>query len=362
MRKVLLATSALVAGSFAVSAANAAAPEMTMFGSIDIQYQGNSSNTAGTAGTNQLGNLTFMNSMHFDVNAEADNGLAYGGRVDWRPAGHSIDELWIDMSGSWGKVVIGQDDSVGDDNVPHAGSVSVGGFGWTGSVVASAGAVGGALQTAEATARNFDSARVSYYTPDFGGFMAGISYTPDDSNGTTTTTSTGAGAVTNTVTADKYDAITELMAKWSGDLGGASLTVAAMTRMADAVSATEEDLSAYEIGATVGVADFTIGANYHDNGDSGIAKTSTATAGEGWSLGVGYSFGDAAVSAAYLSTEIDDAGTTSDEYENLALDVEYTVAEGLKMYAGAQFAESKDGSAATSAKSRALIAGTRLSF
>lgn len=344
MRKVLLATSALVAGSFAVSAANAAAPEMTLFGSIDIQYQGNSSNTAGTAGTNALGNINFMNSMMWDINAEADNGLAYGGRVDWRPSNHTVDELWIDMSGSWGKVVIGNDDAVGDDNVPHAGSVSVGGFGWTGSVVASAGAVGGAPQTAEATARLFDNARVSYYTPDFGGFMAGVSVTPDDNANTT------------------YDTITEVMAKWSGDLGGASLTVAAMHRMADASAAATEDLGATEIGATVGVADFTIAANYHDNGDSGIAKTSTATAGEGWSLGVGYSFGDAAVSAAYLSTEIDDAGTTSDEYENIALDVEYTVAEGLKMYAGAQFAESKDGSAATSAKSRALIAGTRLSF
>jgi hypothetical protein len=354
MRKVLLATSALAAGTAFATAANAAAPEMSIFGSLDVQYQSESydkKNSAGNtvAGKDAFGYLNFMNSIHFDINAEADNGLAYGGRVDWRPSNHTIDEIWIDFKGGFGTIVAGNDDSVGDNNVPHGGSVLVGSFGWTGTYVAGSSAkVGNANVSAESTSRNFDAAKVSYYTPDLGGFGAGFSWTPDDNNSGTT-----------------YDSQTEVAAWWSGDLGGASMTAGALYRMADATATTNEDLRAYEIGATVSVAGFNLGAGYHDNGESGTAKGSSASAGNGFSLGVGYSMGATSVSLGYLSTELENADATSDDYSNIAFDIEHSVAEGLIVYGGIQFAESTDASATgngSNQESTSVIVGTRVSF
>jgi hypothetical protein len=356
MRKVLLASSALVAAASFATASNAAAPEMTMFGSIDIQYKGEShdnlnSSGAAVANNDDLGELPFMTSIHFDVNAESDSGLAYGGRVDWRPSGNSIDELWIDVAGNWGKVVLGQDDSVADDNVPNGASALVGSFGFTGTYIAGAAAkVGGAQTNSNSGGGTSDNSKVSYYTPDFSGFGGGVSYTLD----------TDAGGSTGT-----YDSTTELAAWWSGDVSGASLTVATSYKTADANTNTNEDLGSWELGAMAGIGDFTVAANYFDNGDSGIAKTSTGDGGTGYALGVAYSFGDAAVSVGYLSTEQEDGASGTDEYENLAIDVEYTVAEGLLTYAGIQFAESTDASTSGNGHSQdstALLLGTRLSF
>jgi hypothetical protein len=350
MRKILLATSALVAGSVVATAAQAGAPEVTLFGSLDVQYQSESYDNNDVAGTDQFGYLNFMNSFMWDINAEADNGLAYGGRVDWRPSNDNLDEIWIDFKGSFGTIVAGNDDSVGDNNVPHGGSVLVGSFGWTGTYVAGTNSsVGNASMSAESIARNFDDAKVSYYTPDMGGFGAGISITPDSNGGDAA-----------------FDTQTELAAWWSGDLGGASLTAGGLYKMADAEAETaNEDLSAYEIGATVSVAGFNFGAGLYDNGDSGVAKGSSADAGTGFSLGVGYSMGATAVSLGYLSTEETQADSTTDEYNNIAFDVEHTVAEGLLVYGGIQFGESTDGSVggtAGSQESTAVIIGTRLSF
>jgi hypothetical protein len=369
MRKILLATSALVAGSaIAASASAAEAPTVTMSGGIDLYYAAETNDEAEATRTDEFQYAPASTELRWDVNAEADNGLAYGGRVEWRPMSDAIDEIWIDLSGSFGTVVLGNDDGVGDNTVPHAGSALVGSYGFDGSYLAGSAAnvgVAGGYGPSHGTA---DSTKISYYTPSFGGFSAGVSITPDDnmSGDTTTTANLTTGAVTSTTADNAFDNHIELMASFSGDFGGAAVKVAGQYQMAEADVDTNEDIDTYEIGATVGIAGFTIAAGYFDNGDSGVAKTGTqADAGTGFDIGVGYSFGATSVSVGYLSTEQSDTDGTEDEYSNLSFDVEYTVAEGLSAYAGVQFAESDDTSDATDAgaeDSTAVVIGTRLSF
>lgn len=370
MRKILLATSALVAGSAVAASASAAeAPTVSLSGGIDIQYV-SETNDQSKARVDSLGYLPFMTALIWDVNAEADNGLAYGGRIDWRPTTDNLDEIWLDFSGSFGKVVLGNDDGVGDDNVPQGGSVLVGSFGWTGTYLAgSAAGVGGVgSSTFNSGFGTSDAAKVSYYTPSFGGFSGGVSWTPDSSiSGTTTTTANlTTGAVSSSTADNAFDNHWELMASYSGELAGASVTVAGLYKNADASAATtNEDVSAWELGTKVGIAGFSIGANYFDNGDSNITKGSSADAGNGYTLGVAYSFGATAVSLGYGYAEAEQADGSDDDYSNISLDVEYNVAEGLSAYAGVQFAESDDASDATSAgeeESTTVIIGTRLSF
>ena len=370
MRKVLLATSALVAGSaMAASAVSAAeAPTLDISGKINIQYTGESyDKDRGAANTDAFAIAGASTELTFDANAEADNGLKYGGRIELRPTSGSTtsDEIWIDFAGDFGTVVIGQDDGVADNSLVGGQSALVGSYGWDGSYVAGTSSKAGSAGAGSSfTGGTGDDAKISYYTPSFGGFGAGISFTPDqnhsDSSDTSKTTETG----------DLYSNHIELMAKYSGEVSGASFTVVGGYKTADAEDADSgttkrEDLSAFELGATVSFGDFTVGANMWDNGDSGENKDSTTDAGNGYSLGLGYSMGDTAVSVGYLTTE-KDTGSEEDTYENISLDVEYTVAEGLVAYAGVQFAESDDASDTSSATgesdSTAIVVGTRLTF
>ncbi|WP_420548478.1 porin [Curvivirga sp.] len=375
MRKILLATSALVAGSAVAASASAAeAPTVSLSGGIDIQYISETNDTSNNR-KDDLGYLPFMTALIWDIDAEADNGLAYGGRIDYRPsnasgsggANDNLDEIWIDLKGSFGKVVLGSDDGVGEDNVPQGGSVLVGSFGWTGTYVSgrSNSQLQGNAPGPDAGYDSSDAAKISYYTPSFGGFSAGFSFVPDSSVGSLTDSSTG-----TSVSLDA-DNMYELMASYSGEFGGASVTVAGQYRTADVAETTEanaegrEDIEVFEIGTQVGIAGFNIGASYFDNGESGILKSSDADAGHGYTLGVAYSFGATAVSVGYAATEAEDINGQDDTYENLSLDVEYTVAEGLSTYAGVQFSESDDASVTGSAgeeESTTVIIGTRLSF
>lgn len=342
MRKILMTTTAALASTIAFSAAQAAEPTMTVSGAINYQYTTESSDTSGVAGVDQFQMGNSSTQLHFDVDAEADNGLVYGGRVDWRPASNGIDEIWIDIQGSFGTLILGNDDGA-VDQVPGAVDVLVGSFGYDGDYAGGENSQQGSASVGFGSNFNTDdNSKIVYYTPSFGGFTGGFSHTPDDNNGGT-------------------EAVSELSAAWGGDLGGASLDLGAGYLFGSSTQGTE-DISAYRVGAVLGVGDFSFGASYVDDGDSGIAKGSRATAGSGGNIAVGYNFGTGAVSAGYLATEVDDATGTVDEFDNLHFDVEYYLAEGLTTYAGVQFTESTDGSANLSDESTTVIIGAALAF
>ena len=363
MRKVLLATSALVAAASFATASNAAAPELTLSGSIDMRYVSNSADNVDSNGERpgsafDQQNAPGATSIHFDVNAESDSGLSYGGRVDWRPVANSIDEIWIDLAGSWGTVVIGNDDGIGDSNVPSVGSVLVGSYGLDGSNTASSNKIGVAFAGQGSFGGTSDAAKITYITPDLSGFGAGVSLTANADLGTYKVQGAATGV-------DEFGSHTELGAWWAGDLSGSAVKVGVSHKMAEAESHLDNDLSSTEVGASVTFGDFSVAANYYDNGDGGIVSTSTADNGDGFGLGVSYSFGDAAVSVGYVSNEADDGAAGEDEYENLSLDVQYSLAEGLTTYAGVQFAESLDASVTGNGRTQEetmIVVGTTLSF
>ncbi|WP_420548482.1 porin [Curvivirga sp.] len=358
MRKILMATTAVSASVFALSAQAAESPKVSLSGAIDIQYTSESSDTAGNGGTDNLGYSASNTQLIWDIDAEADNGLAYGGRIDYRPTNSSgsatdsnLDEIWIDLAGSFGKVVLGNDDGV-SDAIPGGTDPLVGSYAYDGGFVGGENhQVGGAALAVESQFNTGDEAKISYFTPAFSGFSAGFSFTPDSS----VTPSSGTD----------YDNHYEFIAAYSGEFGNVGLDVGAGYYTAEAAnigSQSYEDVESYEIGATVTVAGFTIGAGYFDDGDSLVAAGSSASAGEGYNMAVGYSFGATAVSLGYLATEADDATGTTDEYDNLHLDVEYTIAEGLAAYVGVQLTESNDGSAGTTEEGQAVVIGTNLAF
>jgi hypothetical protein len=157
MRKVLLATTALVAMS--VTAAQA---DVSISGSYRFQYQVN--NDAANSSSSD-GNITIKSS------ATADNGVTYGVVSNNGIHTGSVEDAYLSMSG-FGEIKLGMLDSALDDkdgilvdNAPYKGA----GYGAT-SIVAQAITVGAETNST-----------VNYHSPSINGFQLSASF--DDTAG-----------------------------------------------------------------------------------------------------------------------------------------------------------------------------------
>ena len=360
MRKTLLATSALIAAG-ALSGQAVAEMKLDISGGAQIEMDFISDD--GDTGVAQNGDehgIDFGNSstqIFFTAENTADNGLTYGYKFDMRTSGGagnttiSNDESYMYFSGNWGAVHLGNDDNVIDNNVPGGESVLVGAWGYDGSIGLRGTHIGGATGTGTALPTlahsSGDTTKIAYYSPSFNGFDVAASYTPDpDSNNQL----------------GNRDNQMEVAARYQGDFGDVNVGVGVGYLWADQ-DVGFKDSEGLMAGATVGFGAFSAAIGYGDNGDSGIATTSNADAGGWWNVGLAYAVsGSTSVSFGYMNGEEGQADGTEDEIDIFALDVQYTVAEGLTAFGELQYAESEDSSANQEYESEALILGTRISF
>jgi len=183
MKKVLLGTTALLAGAgFVASPAFAAdgiklgvggffkEAYMVVFDDDNEGEAGNENNTDG-----------FFNDaeVHFTGSTVLDNGLEVGARIELEGEndGDQIDEAWIYFSGGFGEVRVGSD----DDALANACIVPPGG---TGNFSAFSPNQWGANTVTTNTVCNGvddkgDAQKLVYITPSFGGFQLTVSYTPN---------------------------------------------------------------------------------------------------------------------------------------------------------------------------------------
>lgn len=377
MKKTLLGASALVGvASFAAAPALAAeAPEISFSGALGYEaiWSDNDQETAGT-GFNITGNEQ-QSELVWSATGTADNGLEYGANVQWRWLGNGagaggFDESYMDFRGGFGRVYLGSEDGVSDLVAGTAGhTVQVGTWGTDGNNALRAFTVPGGMNTAvhyyqSHAGMTSDSNKIGYVTPSFGGFSAGISYSPEGN--------TGQAAGVNDGAAQK---VTEIAAGYNGSFGDVSLTVDGSYGFGSdeannanaAAEIDNEDISAYMLGAMVGFAGFNVAAAYGNNDDSGCASNvNNCDAGDFWNVGAGYSFGPASVSVMYQEGTDDVNGNGRDsESEIFHAGVSYTVAEGLSTYANYYNMDfSADGGLTAANKNEAdiLILGSRITF
>ncbi|MEY3197219.1 MAG: hypothetical protein RLZZ59_587 [Pseudomonadota bacterium] len=259
---------------------------------------------------------------------------------------------------------------------------------------------------------NGESARkVSYYTPEFGGFQVGLSYIPDTSNlggGTlkdekdsyniaTTYTYNVTDALTKNVTSTVYSEKKPIKDAYSfgvsfkhqfTDLVGIKLAatgecgkpaqqgekaVTVKDKDGKIVNATTKSnyklakLSTYNIGGIVTIGNYSLAASYANLGDS---MTSSEVLGKKrntkyYTAGVAYSQGPAAISLSY--SKADQFGNKMDIY---TLGTDYKLAPGLLPYAEIALFNGKSGLPAVyksdtpkqKFKGMAFILGAKLEF
>lgn len=391
MKKTLLGASALVGvASFAAAPALAAeAPEISFSGALGYEavWHDGDQEAAGT-GLNITGNEQ-QSELVWSATGTADNGLEYGANVQWRWLGAGagaggFDESYMDFRGGFGRVYLGSEDGVSDLVAGTAGhTVQVGTWGTDGNNALRHFTVPGGMSTTlhyyqSHAGMTSDSNKIGYVTPSFGGFSAGISYSPDGN--------TGQAAGVNNGGAQK---VTEIAAGYNGSFGDVSLTVDGSYGFGSdeaggtisgatlnnngtitaggANTGDQEDIGAYQLGAMVGFAGFNVAGAYGDNDDSGCLKaTNNCDAGSYWNLGAGYSFGPASVSVMYQEGTSDpDGDNQEDESEIFHAGVSYTVAEGLSTYANYYNMDFQaDGGTTLANRNEAdiLILGSRITF
>ena len=104
-------------------------------------------------------------------------GWSTAARSSSRPtptARFNTDESWVFLRGGWGELRMGDEDGVVDNSIIGGQTIAAGTGGIDGSSFVVAGISGEGVFPTETD----DSTKIRYYTPSFGGFSLGVSFTP----------------------------------------------------------------------------------------------------------------------------------------------------------------------------------------
>jgi len=339
MKKGLLGSTALVAATaLTAGVAQAQAPTVSFSGFINFQayfadrdartaVAGTVTTVLGLTGTDvwDTKDMYFGTDdaeLHINVKGTADNGLEYGAKIELEATQGSTgnaDEARIQLSGSWGTLQLGDEDGA-EDTMNYGGENVMGATGgWDGdgddmTSLAS-------LLFPTIVGDSSDSTKITYYSPRFSGVQIGASYSPNLTDGDV---NPGDDSV--------FTDFIGLGVNYDGSFGDLRIRASGVYTLASYEGALAvEDISAYSIGAIVGVGPFQVGANYTDNGDSGTATILNADH-TYYDVAIGFETGPVYLSAGYISHDYEILGVTVSP-SAISVTADYTVAPGLTAYA-----------------------------
>ncbi|MFV1849404.1 MAG: porin [Thalassospira sp.] len=321
MKKILVASSALVAVAFAGQAQASEKISLSVGGYME-QWIG-----VADQDNNAQDNYNAFQSdteVHFSGATTLDNGIEVGAKIELvgegGNSGTMVDEQYLYVNGGFGQVKLGAEDGAAADmgiSAPAVGPVGANDGDMPNWVALAA--------TPDTVPAGGDSKRITYYTPSLGGFKAGFSYADDDSSENDDDVATGDNRVSAGI-------------QYNGDFDGVSV----------AVAVTGEHMGEgewYSVGANVGFGAFTVGASaMHRDAEFGFGENVTANIGTGtngnrttadddthFDVGVSYAMDAATVSLTYAYAEDDRSNdaTGSDEVSALDLGLAYTLGAGV---------------------------------
>lgn len=339
MKKILLGTSAIAGLAFATAAQAQDPIQIGISGALDTSLAFNAAGGDGVGGqgANNLAgadNLAIQQdwSLNFTGSTTLENGLTIGvyieldqGSADSNNGEGTTDvkedEVYAVISGGFGEFRIGQDDAalndVNENFVVTGGSLFYDNDGAHDIGINTS--LGGPLDTDLEIVSN--DATIWYRTPRFAGFRALASYTPD-------TTPPGDQQVqADSTIEDVFSFAVDYENSFSGvDLGvygGFSIG----NNDGGGTTNTDDPL-AYAVGATVGVAGFTVGGGYN--------AAEFTNGGDQWTANAGVSYSIDKVSVGVLGMFGEtEAGTGSAEDTGWSVQVDGSYALGPGVTVGA---------------------------
>ncbi|WP_412559187.1 porin [Thalassospira sp. MIT1370] len=356
MKKILVASSALVAVAFAGQAQASEKISLSVSGYME-QWIG-----VADQDNNAVDNVNAFQSdteVHFKGATTLDNGIEVGAAIEFEGEGGNsgtmVDEQYLYVNGGFGQVKLGAEDGAAADmgiSAPAVGPVGANDGDMPNWVTLAV--------TPDTVPAGGDSKRLTYYTPSLGGFKAGISYADDDSSENNDKVTSGDNRVSGGV-------------EYSGDFDGVSV----------AVAVTGEHMGEgewYSVGTKVGFGAFTIGGSaMRRDAEFGYGQNVTANIGTGtggnrttadddkhYDIGVSYAMDAASVSLTYAYAEDDSSNTStgSDEVSAIDLGLAYTLGAGVTWKSSVFWfdSEGQDAGTADDNEGYGVVTGLALSF
>lgn len=388
MKNILLGTSVLVgAAALFAGAANADTPKVTLGG--NAAFEGVHVSDDQDAGHRSSDFFT-RNTLTVRVDAKTDAGLGYGAGMDLladttqdannavgtpgtRKAGGNAKRTFLYVDGVWGRVEGGSDYGVEQTMKVDAGSIARATGGISGDWTLFANNSAAFLATPDlplvygVTNLGDDSEKstnkITYYTPRFAGFQAGVSYVAD------------ALSFGQTPNFDKTLLPTQdIQSIWIGALSyegkfsDISINLAATGERGDAVQSTREDLRAWNVGGKVGYLGFSAAGSYGNLGATpdaaGVSALKSANEKDTtyWTVGGAYETGPFGASITYLNSTRGTSATTHNDLSNISVGVDYKLAPGLTPYVEANWYDQNATGTVNDNKGTVVIVGSQLSF
>jgi len=299
------------------------------------------------------------------ADGKADNGLLYGAKVELQNTtpstagtGVGTDEASVYLSGTWGRIELGDFDGAADTlaiYAPLVGIEQIDGDAYDFLDVTTSAPAGATAGTRFGIQPFFglvkapdsgDATKVMYLTPRFAGIQAGVSYAKQ--NG-----SEAQNVVALKTQSPGYKDFWEFGANYTGTFAGFSVAVGATASTASGedrqgppfttpAAATElEDFFAWQAGAQIGYAGFKVGGGYIDGDDFGARVNTTAGDATAWHVGASYTAGPFAVGVTYADAEGAKPGFTTyaSDYKTYGGGVAYTLAPGFVVQADLMYVD-----------------------
>jgi len=288
MRKLLLGTTALAAA--ATLSANAIA-DISISGYYEWKYQSRSSNITTNDGT------TFANDSEivFKFSNKTDSGLdiSLTTELEADDTDTAINESSMTIAGGFGKLVLGNNDHVGDNYGIEEGDLIA-------EEINATGVDSLTLLDSDIAGMDGDSNKIAYHLPAMGGLTAGASFTNSGAAGASDTTAVGA--------------------RYAMSAGGASITLGAATATTENST---QDIDSQNMGMKVVTGNVSVIVSQGKYEASSTDETGTGAS-------ISFKVNDAMTVGAF-TVEVED-DTSSEEYTNTGAEVKYSIASGLTAF------------------------------
>jgi len=292
--------------------------------------------------------------VHFGGETTLDNGLTVGAHIEAAADGSDgfgVDESYLYFSGDWGRVNVGAEDGAAyllQVAAPSADSNYDGIRQFINPFNSSASGVDFDVDYAVDPSGKAD--KLTYLSPVFNGFQAGVTFSPD------TDSADSFGIGTDDVAGD-IGRTYELAARYEGEFNNIGLILGAgysFGELEDESTPSDDDREVWNVGLDLDIGPVGVGAAYvSDNQATDDNDADTIV------VGVDYTTGPFKIGASYLNEDQED----DQELDRYSGGVNYEYGPGMSFRGTLSYIDAEeDGTGGDDADGVALLVGTQVEF
>jgi len=342
VRNRLLSSTAVVSTTMLLLSGAPDAAEVKPGGALNLSIEGFARFEVGGGEQNDLNldnsfarGLDFINDTEVHVLAHGrseQTGLEYGATIEFLADTNqtdNTDETWVFLKGGWGEVRMGDQNGVVENSIVGGQTIAAGTGGIDGSDFVILPVVGEAVFPT----RTEDATKIRYYTPSFGGFSLGVSYTPTQSNLDSGANNGQFIARKNGANAMQAENIVEGGLIYDGDVAGIKLETSLVGQYGKLKNSGEADFGGSDwysgiYGAALDIQGFKLAGSIGTD-KVGDQDHQFMTAG----IAYGYGPANASITYAWIFDSNNDFSDAQgyDKPQNLVASADYALAPGLAL-------------------------------